>query len=150
MQFGRWKMDAKKKRPASVDDYIAAAAPEARGKLRQMRALVRAAAPGAGETLKYGMPAFCYARILVIFGAFKRHIGFYPTAAAMKEFAAELAKYKGARGSVQFPLDQPLPVGLIRGLVAARVRQSIEKDGLWKPGGSVKLKISGKSKCGKG
>jgi uncharacterized protein YdhG (YjbR/CyaY superfamily) len=129
-------MDSKKKRPASVDQYIAAAAPEARGKLREMRALVQGAAPGAVETLKYGMPAFCYARILVIFGAFKRHIGFYPTAAAMKEFAPQLAKYKGARGSVQFPLDQPLPAALIRGLTAARVRQSIEKDGLWKPGGS--------------
>jgi uncharacterized protein YdhG (YjbR/CyaY superfamily) len=143
-------MKTRKRKPQTISEYIAAAAPEARGKLRQMRVLVRGAAPGAGETLKYGMPAFCYARILVIFGAFKRHIGFYPTAAAMKGFAEELAKYKGARGSVQFPLDQPLPVGLIRGLTAARVRQSIEKDGLWKPGGSVKLKISGKSKCGKG
>jgi uncharacterized protein YdhG (YjbR/CyaY superfamily) len=129
-------MKTSKQKPKTIGEYIAAAAPEARGKLREMRVLVRAAAPGAGETLKYGMPAFCYARILVIFGAFKRHIGFYPTAAAMKEFAAELAKYKGARGSIQFPLDQPLPVGLIRGLVAARVRQNVEKDGLWKPGGS--------------
>jgi uncharacterized protein YdhG (YjbR/CyaY superfamily) len=128
-------MKSKKKRPASVDEYIAAAAPEARGKLRQMRVLVRGAAPGAAETLKYGMPAFCYERILVIFGAFKRHIGFYPTAAALKEFAPQLAKYKGARGSVQFPLDQPLPAALIRGLTAARVRHSIKEDGLWKPGG---------------
>jgi uncharacterized protein YdhG (YjbR/CyaY superfamily) len=125
-----------------MSDYIETAPADARGKLRQMRALVRGAAPGAIETLKYGMPAFCYARILVIFGAFKKHIGFYPTKAAMKEFAAQLAKYKTARGSVQFPLDQPLPAALIRGLTAARVRDSIEQDGLWKPGG-VK---SGKSK----
>jgi uncharacterized protein YdhG (YjbR/CyaY superfamily) len=128
-------MDAKKKRPATVNEYIAAAPAEARGKLREMRALVRSAAPGAEETLKYGMPAFCDARILVIFGAFKHHIGFYPTAAAMKEFEPQLAKYKGARGSVQFPLDQPLPAALIRGLTTARVRQSMEEDGQWKTGG---------------
>jgi uncharacterized protein YdhG (YjbR/CyaY superfamily) len=128
-------MRARTSKPQTIGEYIAAAAPEARKKLLEMRALVRAAAPGAAETLKYGMPAFCYARILVIFGAFKRHIGFYPTAAAMKEFAPQLAKYKGARGSVQFPLDQPLPAALIRGLTAARVRHSIEEDGLWKPGG---------------
>jgi uncharacterized protein YdhG (YjbR/CyaY superfamily) len=137
-------MKTTKSKPQTIGEYIAAAAPEARTKLRQMRVLVRRAAPGAGETLKYGMPAFCYARILVIFGAFKRHIGFYPTAKAMKEFAPQLAKYKGARGSVQFPLDQPLPAALIRGLTAARVRQSIKEDGLWKPGGH------GGSKPGKG
>jgi uncharacterized protein YdhG (YjbR/CyaY superfamily) len=129
-------MKTKPEKPKTINEYVAAAPPAARPKLREMRKLVRSAAPGADETLKYGMPAFCYARILVIFGAFKRHIGFYPTAAAMKEFAPQLAKYKGARGSVQFPLDQPLPAALIRGLTAARVRQSIEKDGLWKPGGS--------------
>jgi uncharacterized protein YdhG (YjbR/CyaY superfamily) len=118
----------------SIDDYIDVAPDAAKKKLHEMRACVGRAAPGAEEAIKYGMPAFCYQRILVIFGGFKRHIGFYPTAAAMKPFASELAKYKRARGSIQFPLDQPLPLALIRKITAERVRQSIEKDGKWRPG----------------
>lgn len=125
-------MIRKKARPKTIAEYISAAPADARKKLREMRACIRAAAPGAEETLKYGMPAFCYKRILVIFGAFKHHIGFYPTAAAMKPFAKELANFKTARGSIQFPLDQPLPVALIRKLTALRVRHSIEQDGKWR------------------
>jgi uncharacterized protein YdhG (YjbR/CyaY superfamily) len=115
-----------------VDDYIAVAPEAAQRKLHEMRACVSTAAPGAEETLKYGMPAYCYQRILVIFGGFKQHIGFYPTGRAMKPFAKELAKFKRSSGAVQFPLDQPLPVALIRKIVAERVRLSIEKDGKWK------------------
>ena len=89
-------------------------------------------ATGSTETLKYGMPAFCYQRILVIFGAFKHHIGFYPTGAAMKPFAKDLAKFVTARGSIQFPLTRPLPLPLIRKIVALRVRHSIEQDGPWR------------------
>ena len=125
-------MIRKKARPKTIAEYISAAPADARKKLREMRACIRAAAPGAEETLKYGMPAFCYKRILVIFGAFKHHIGFYPTAAAMKPFAKDLSKFKTARGSIQFPLDQPLPVALIRKLTALRVRHSIEQDGKWR------------------
>jgi uncharacterized protein YdhG (YjbR/CyaY superfamily) len=127
-------MDTKKARPQNVDDYIAVAPEAAQRKLHEMRACVSKAAPDAEETLKYGMPAFCYQRILVIFGGFKRHIGFYPTGRAMKPFAKELSKFKRARGSVQFPLDQPLPLALIRKIVAERVRLSIEEDGKWRPG----------------
>ena len=105
-------------------------------KLLEMRACVRAAAPASEETLKYGMPAFCYQRILVIFGGFKNHIGFYPTGRAMKPFFKELSKFKRKPGSVQFPLDQPLPLALIRKIVRERVRISIEKDGKWKTAGS--------------
>jgi len=126
------KMNAEKARPQSIDDYIAAAPKDARKKLREMRSCIRAAVPGAEETLKYGMPAFCYKRILAIFGGFKHHIGFYPTAAAMKPFAKELSKFKTARGSIQFPLDRPLPLPLIRKIIAERVRQSIERDGKWR------------------
>ena len=104
-------------RPQNVDDYIDVAPEASRRKLLEMRACVSKAAPGAEETLKYGMPAFCYQRILVIFGGFKNHIGFYPTGRAMKPFAKELAKFKKSRGAVQFPLDQPLPRALIRKIV---------------------------------
>jgi uncharacterized protein YdhG (YjbR/CyaY superfamily) len=128
----RKTMIRKKTRPKTIAEYIAAAPADARKKLREIRACIRAAAPGAEETIKYGMPAFCYKRILVIFGAFKHHIGFYPTAAAMKPFADELRKFKRARGSIQFPLDEPLPLGLIRKITALRVRNSIEQDGKWR------------------
>lgn len=125
-------MNPKRVRPQTIDDYIDVAPEPAQRKLHEMRACIRKAAPGADETLKYGMPAFCYQRILVIFGGFKHHIGFYPTGAAMKPFAKELAKFKTARGSIQFPLDQPLPLALIRKITAQRVRNSIEKDGKWR------------------
>jgi uncharacterized protein YdhG (YjbR/CyaY superfamily) len=125
-------METKKARPQNVDDYIDVAPEAAQRKLHEMRACVRRAAPGAEETLKYGMPAYCYKRILVIFGGFKHHIDFYPTGRAMKPFAKELSKFKRTPGSVHFPLDQPLPLALIRKIVAERVRQSIEKDGKWK------------------
>ena len=138
-------MRANGPRPLNVDDYIAVAPETAQRKLHEMRACVAKAAPGAEETLKYGMPAYCYQRILVIFGGFKQHIGFYPTGRAMKPFEKELAKFKRSRGAVQFPLDRPLPLALIRKIVAERVRLSIEKDGKWKtsqrlerPGGEKK------------
>jgi uncharacterized protein YdhG (YjbR/CyaY superfamily) len=80
------------------------------------------------------MPAYSYRRILVMFGGFKHHIGFFPTAAAMKAFAKDLSKFTTGRGSIQFPLEKPLPLALIHKLVAFRVRQSIEKDGKWRTG----------------
>jgi uncharacterized protein YdhG (YjbR/CyaY superfamily) len=125
-------MDTKKAKPKNIDDYIDVAPEPTQRKLHEMRACIRKAAPGADETVKYGMPAFCYQRILVIFGGFKHHIGFYPTGRAMKPFAKELSKFKRKPGSVQFPLDQPLPLALIRKIVAERVRNSIEKDGKWR------------------
>src|SRR5271155_5834964 len=127
-------MDTKKGKPRTIDDYTDLAPEAAQRKLHEIRACISKAAPGAEETLKYGMPAFCYKRILVIFGGFKRHIGFYPTGRAMKPFAKELSKFKRKPGTVQFPLDQPLPLALIRKIVAERVRLSIEKDGKWRPG----------------
>lgn len=120
-------------RPTTVDEYIRFAPQEARAKLRAMRACVRAAAPGAREELKWSMPAYSYRRILVIFGAFKHHIGFYPTPAVIRAMARELKGFKTAKGSIQFPLDRPLPRPLIRRLTACRVRQSLEQDGKWKP-----------------
>ena len=135
-------MRANGPRPQNVDDYIAVAPEAAQRKLHEMRACVAKAAPGAEETLKYGMPAYCYQRILVIFGGFKQHIGFYPTGRAMKPFEKELAKFKRSRGAVQFPLDRPLPLALIRKIVAERVRLSIEKDGKWNTAGRSE-KLSG-------
>ena|SRR5579859_6476219 len=125
-------MIPKKVRPKTITEYINAAPQAAHKKLREMRACVRAAAPGATETIKWGMPAFSYGRILVMFAAFKHHIGFYPTPAAVKAFTKELSKFATAKGSIQFPMDKPLPLPLIRKITAFRVRASVEKDGKWK------------------
>lgn len=125
-------MTPKKARPESITEYVDAAPKEARKKLREMRACIRASAPGAKESLKWGMPAFSYERILVTFAAHKNHIGFYPTPSAVKAFAKELSKFATASGSIQFPLDKPLPLPLIRRITAYRVRESNEKDGKWR------------------
>jgi uncharacterized protein YdhG (YjbR/CyaY superfamily) len=125
-------MLSKKEKPKNIAEYIQAAPKEARGKLHEMRSCIRAAAPGAKESLKWGMPAFSYRRILVTFAAFKHHIGFYPTPSAVMAFAEDLSKFKTAKGSIQFPLEKPLPLPLIRKITAFRVRESIEQDRKWK------------------
>ncbi len=125
-------MAPKKARPKSITEYIHAAPKEAREKLREMRACIRICAPGARESLKWGMPAFSYRRILVTFTAFEHHIGFYPTPPAVKAFANDLSKFATGKGSIQFPLEKPLPLPLIRKITAFRVQESIEKDGKWR------------------
>ena len=125
-------MTSKKARPESITEYIDSAPKEAQKKLREMRACIHAAAPGAKESLKWGMPAFSYQRILVTFAAFKHHIGFYPTASAVKAFAKDLSRFVTADASIQFPLEKPLPLSLIRKITAFRVRESIEEDKKWR------------------
>lgn len=125
-------MAAKKARPQTVSEYINAAPKEARQKLRAIRACIRKAAPDATQGLKWGMPAFSHKRILVTFAGFRHHIGFYPTPSAVKTFARELANFKTSGTTIQFPLDQPLPLPLIRRITAFRVRESLEKDEKWR------------------
>ena len=97
-----------------------------------MRECIREAAPGAEESLKWGKPAFSYQRILVMFAAFKNHIGFYPTPSAVRAFADDLSEFATGDNSIRFPLDKPLPLSLIRKITAFRVRESIEEDGKWR------------------
>src|SRR3954447_13013018 len=125
-------MPPKTARPKTTTEYINAAPKEARKKLREMRACIRAAAPGATESLKWGMPSFSYRRILVTFAAHKTHIGFYPTPSAVKAFAEKLTRFHTARGSIQFPLEQPLPLGLIAKITKFRVQEAVEQDGKWR------------------
>jgi len=125
-------MTPKKERPKSVTEYISAAPKDAQKKLREMRACIRKAAPGAKESLKWGMPAFSYRRILVTFAAFKHHIGFYPTPSAVSAFANDLSQFVTAKGSIQFPLEKHLPLDLIRKITAFRVRESLEEDRKWR------------------
>ena len=125
-------MTPKKARPKSITEYINAAPKEAQKKLREMRACIRKSAPGAKEEMKWGMPAFSYRRILVMFAAFKHHIGFYPTPSAVRAFAKDLSKFATAKGSIQFPLEKPLPLPLIRKITAFRVQESLEQDRKWR------------------
>jgi uncharacterized protein YdhG (YjbR/CyaY superfamily) len=119
-------------RPKTIDDYINMAPEEAQEKLQEMLECIRTAAPEATEGLKWGMPAFSYKRILVTFAVLKHHIGFYPTPSAVKAFAKNLTKFKTAEGSIQFPLDKPLPLSLIRKITLFRVRESLEEDKKWR------------------
>src|SRR5438270_11308988 len=117
-------MITKKAKPKTTTEYINAAPKEARAKLRQLRAAIRAAAPGATESLKWGMPSFSYRRILVTFAAHKNHIGFYPTSGAVRAFRDDLVGFKTATGSIQFPLEKRLPLALIRKITAFRAREA--------------------------
>lgn len=125
-------MTQKRARPKNITEYINAAPVGARKKLREMRACIRAAAPGAEESLKWGMPSFSYRRVLVTFAAFQHHIGFYPTPPAVRAFAKELSKFVTGKGSIQFPLEKRLPLALVRKITAFRVRESVQKDKKWK------------------
>lgn len=125
-------MISKKAKPESIEAYIAATPKEVQELLRQMHECIREAAPGATESLKWSMPAYSYKRILVTFAVFKKHIGFYPTPSAVQAFAGSLTKYKTAAGSIQFPLDKPLPLSLIRKITMFRVKESVVADIKWK------------------
>lgn len=121
-----------KVRAKTVDEYISAAPKESQKKLREMRNCIRSAAPGSSEGLKWGMPAYSHERILVTFAVHKNHIGFHPTPSAVKAFAKELAKFVTSDNSVQFPLQEPLPLDLIRRMTEFRVRESVNEDKKWR------------------
>jgi uncharacterized protein YdhG (YjbR/CyaY superfamily) len=120
------------KEPKNIREYINSAPKEAQEKLREIRACISKAAPNAKESIKWSMPAFSYKRILVMFAGFKKHIGFYPTPSTIKAFKKELSKYKTAKGSIQFPLEKPLPLDLIKKITTFRVKESKEEDKKWK------------------
>jgi uncharacterized protein YdhG (YjbR/CyaY superfamily) len=121
-----------KSKPTTVSEYINAAPKEARAKLRQMRATIRKAAPGAEESLKWSMPAVSNGRILVMYAAFKDHVSLFPTPSGIKAFSKELKDYRVSKGTIQFPLDGRLPLGLIRKITAFRVKENIKADGKWR------------------
>ena len=120
-------METNNKKPTTIDEYIAGFPRDVGELLKKMRQTIRAAAPNAEETISYRIPAFKFHGILVYFAAFKNHIGFYPRTTAIEKFKMELAAYKGAKGSVQFPLDQPLPLSQVRKIVKFRVKENLEE-----------------------
>lgn len=118
-------MDAKFK---NTDDYIKSFPKDVRQRLEQIRTIIKNTAPDAEESISYGMPAYkLKGKPLVYFAAFKNHIGFYATPSGHSEFAKELSKYKQGKGSVQFTLDKPLPLGLITKIVKFRVKENLQK-----------------------
>ena len=110
-----------------IDKYIAGFPVETQKLLEQLRITILKAAPEAEEVISYQMPAFKYYGMIVYFAGYKNHIGFYPTASGIKKFKKDLSIFKGAKGSVQFPVDVPLPLPLIAKIVAFRVKENLEK-----------------------
>ncbi|QHT71421.1 hypothetical protein GXP67_34570 [Rhodocytophaga rosea] len=111
----------------TIDEYIATFPEDVQQKLEQMRTTIKQAAPEAQEAIKYAMPAFIYKGNLVYFAAFTHHIGFYATPTGNGAFTEELSAYKMGKGSIQFPLDQPLPLQLISRMVKYRVEENLQK-----------------------
>lgn len=120
-------MDSKKASFTSIDEYIATFPEDIQKILQQMRATIHAAAPDAKEKISYQMPTFDLKGNLVHFAAFKNHIGFYPTPSGTEAFKAELARYQAGKGSIQFPLDEPMPLELITRIVKLRVAENLKK-----------------------
>ena len=111
----------------TIDDYIADFPPAVQEILQTIRATVREAAPEATEAISYQMPTFKLHGNLVHFAGYKNHIGFYPVPTGIEAFKEELSVYKQGKGSVQFPLDQPMPYDLIRRIVVFRVAENVAK-----------------------
>lgn len=115
------------RKPKDIDDYISRFPEDVQVALEKVRATIRKAAPKAEEIISYQMPAFKQNGMLVYFAGWKTHIGFYPVSSAIRAFEKELSVYDGAKGTVKFPLDKPLPLGLISRMVKFRVKENLEK-----------------------
>lgn len=117
-------MDERKGGFRSIDEYIAGFPEDIQARLQAVRATIRAAAPDAAERISYQMPTFALHGNLVHFAALKNHIGFYPTSSGITAFEDQLSRYEHSKGAVRFPLDQPLPLDLIRQIVQYRVTEN--------------------------
>jgi uncharacterized protein YdhG (YjbR/CyaY superfamily) len=120
-------METKRSSATTIDEYIADFPKDIQDILQKIRRIVQEAAPEAREAIKYQIPTFTLNRNLVHFAAFKNHIGFYPTPSGTAKFRKQLSSYQAAKGSVQFPLDQPIPYELIREIVVFRVKEEQQK-----------------------
>jgi uncharacterized protein YdhG (YjbR/CyaY superfamily) len=120
-------MEEKKASLTTVDEYIAQYPKDVQQILVKIREVIKESAPEAVEKISYQMPGYDLNGYLVYFAANKRHIGFYPRTSAMEAAIPELVNYQGTKGSVHFPLDQPIPYDVIRKIVAVRVKENLEK-----------------------
>ncbi len=121
-------MESKPGSYTSIDEYIALFPKNIQKILEELRATIKASAPGAKEKISYQIPTFDLNGNLVHFAAFKNHIGFYPTPSGILAFKKELSIYESAKGSVQFPLDKPIPLKLVSRIVKFRVAENLKKD----------------------
>lgn len=119
-------MGASRSQFTTIDEYIAGFPKNIRDILEGLRQVIRESAPEAKEAISYRIPTFRLNGNLVHFAAYKNHIGFYPTPSAISAFSQELSPYKQAKGSVQFPIDKPIPYDLVRRMVKYRVDESLE------------------------
>jgi uncharacterized protein YdhG (YjbR/CyaY superfamily) len=113
--------------PQDVAEYISGFPKDVQEKLEKLRATIQEAAPEAEEKISYQMPTYALKGNLVHFAAYKKHIGFYPTPSGIEKFKEKLSAYKGAKGSVQFSIDEQIPYELVREIVAFRVKENLEK-----------------------
>jgi uncharacterized protein YdhG (YjbR/CyaY superfamily) len=113
--------------PKNIDEYIMWFSPEIQAVLEKIRVTIRKAAPGAQEIISYKIPAFRLNGVLVYFAAFKKHIGFFPPVKGDAKLVKAASIYAGKKGNLQFPLDQPIPYGLIKKIVKVRVKQDLSK-----------------------
>jgi uncharacterized protein YdhG (YjbR/CyaY superfamily) len=120
-------MESSRKTLSSIDEYIAQFPEDIQKKLQELRATIHAAAPNAVEKISYMMPAFALNGILVYFAAFKNHISFFPTGSGVEHFMAELTDYATSKGTIQFPLDKPMPLELVSRITAFRVQENLKK-----------------------
>ena len=120
-------MEENKCHPSTIDEYISRFPEDVQNILLKVRAVIKESAPDAMEKISYQMPCFYLKGNLVYFGGFKHHIGFYPTGSGIEAFKGELSAYKWAKGSVQFPLEKPIPFELISKIVKFRVKENLKK-----------------------
>lgn len=120
-------MEKNKSTPVSIDEYISRFPPEIQKRLEKLRQVIKESAPDAEEKISYQMPAFAQHGILVYFAAFKNHISFFPTGSGVEAFKDELTDYKTSKGTVQFPLDKPIPYELVGRIVKFRVAENNKK-----------------------
>lgn len=122
-------MRADQSAPTTIDQYIAGLAIDVQEIMQKIRSTIRKAAPGAEEAISYRIPTFKLNGNLVHFAAFKNHIGFYPTSSGIAKFRKELSAYEVAKGTVRFPLDEPIPFALIGKIVTFRVEENLGRAG---------------------
>ena len=120
-------MKADQRAPRTIDDYIAGFPGDVQAILEELRMTIRRAAPDAEETIKYQIPTFTLKGNLVHFAAYKEHIGFYPAPTGIEKFKHELAVYGAGKGTLRFPLDEPIPFDLIGRIVEFRVKENLER-----------------------
>jgi len=121
-------MQANSKLAGTIDEYIEQFPANVQATLQKLRATIKKTAPKAEEVISYQMPAFKYYGMLVYFAGYKNHIGFYPTSSPMKVFKHRLTNYKTSKGAIQFPINEAIPLTVVKDIVKFRIKENLEKE----------------------